>query len=343
MQAVILAGGRGTRLRPLTVFTPKPIVPLVNRPFLLYQIDVLKRAGVTDITLSLSYQPDKIQQVLGDGSEFGVSLRYVTEPSPMGTAGAYRYAADGGDEATIVLNGDILTDIELKRLVDFHKTKKAAATLALKAVDDPARFGVIEQAPDQSITRFLEKPKEGETTANTVNAGIYILEREVFNLITPSVNCSFEYDVFPEILNREMSFFGYVLDTEYWRDIGTPESYLQASQDLLGGLIGGFEIDRHSDGGIATRAEIDSTSVLSEGCLIKPGASITASVLGPGVHIEEKAVVENSVIWGHTRIATSAEIRGAIIGRSCHIGRNAIVSPGSVLGDKTTLADYTRI
>ena len=159
MHALILAGGKGTRLRPLTVYTPKPIVPFLNRPFLLYQIEILQRAGIKDITLSLSYQPDKIEHILGDGSDYGVNLRFITEPSPMGTGGAYKFAASDIRETTIVLNGDILTDLDITKVIEFHREKKATATIVLAPVENPAAYGLVETAPDGKVLRFIEKPK----------------------------------------------------------------------------------------------------------------------------------------------------------------------------------------
>ena len=346
MQALILAGGKGTRLRPLTVYTPKPIVPVVNRPFLLYQIEILRNAGVTDITLSLSYQPDKIQHLLGNGSEFGVNLRYITEPSPMGTGGAYKFASDSLRETTIVFNGDILTNIDLSKVIEFHEAKKADATLTLVPVDDVSRYGVSEVDKVGRIVRFVEKPQGDELAAlkvNTINAGIYILEPSILDMIAKDANRSFEYDVFPDILKRELPFFGYVMKDQYWLDIGTPANYLRAHHDFLAGKVTGFEMETDAVSDVATKAEIDKRSVIGDGCTVKPGARILNSVIGPGVYIDEKAVIENSVIWSHTRISTAAEIRGAVIGRSCHIGRNATVDDGTVLGDKTTLTDYTKV
>ncbi|MEQ1606206.1 MAG: NDP-sugar synthase [Pyrinomonadaceae bacterium] len=346
MQALILAGGKGTRLRPLTVYTPKPIVPVLNRPFLLYQIDILRNAGVTDITLSLSYQPDKIEHVLGNGSEFGVNLRYITEPSPMGTGGAYKFAAESLRETTIVLNGDILTDLSVSDVIDFHQAKGSAATLALVRVGDVSRFGVSEVNEDGKILRFVEKPHGVDLAhlkTNTINAGVYILEPSILDLIAKDANRSFEYDVFPDILSRELPFFGYVMKDKYWQDIGTPENYLQAHHDFLSGKITGFQPGESAVSDVATRADIDKRSVLGDGCTVKPGARIINTVIGPGVYIDEKAVIENSVLWSHTKVSTAAEIRNSIIGRSCHIGRNVIVSEGSVIGDKTTLTDYTRV
>jgi NDP-sugar pyrophosphorylase family protein len=345
MQSIILAGGKGTRLRPLTVYTPKPIVPFANRPFLLYQIEILKRAGIADITLSLNYQPDKIEHLLGYGLEHGVNLRYITEPAPMGTGGAYKYASEGINETTVVFNGDILTDIDIKKVIEFHKKNKATATIVLTPVENPSAYGLVETDADGKVLRFLEKPKGAELanlTTNNINAGIYILEPEVLDLIPEGENYSFEYNVFPDLLKNEKPFFAYILDKNYWRDIGTPESYLNAHHDFLRGKIKGFAIEKAENSEISHTSNIDKFSVIGKDCVIKPNARITNSVIGEGVHIEEKAIIENSVIWAHTRINSAAEIRGAIIGRGCHIGRNAIVNTGAVLGDKTSLTDYTK-
>lgn len=346
MQALILAGGKGTRLRPLTVYTPKPIVPMANRPFLTYQIEILARSGITDITLSLSYQPDKIEDLLGDGSELGVSLRFVTEPSPMGTGGAYKFAADSARGTTVVLNGDILTDANLSKILAKHRDNGAKATITLVPVEDPTAYGLVQTGKDGNVQRFLEKPKAedlAELGINTINAGIYILEPEILELIPKGENRSFEYDVFPAILKAGLPFYAYTLKNEYWKDIGTPASYLQAHHDFLSGRISGFTVETSDRAGLATHAFVDKTSIIGEGCVIKPNARILNSTLGAGVHVEEKAVIENSVIWAHTRVSSAAEVRDAIIGRSCHIGRNAVVSAGAVLGDKASLPDYSRV
>ncbi len=306
MQALILAGGKGTRLRPLTVYTPKPIVPICNRPFLLYQIDTLRRAGITDITLSLSYQPNKIEQLLGDGSDFGVKLRYTVEPQPMGTAGAYKFAEELIREPTVVFNGDILTDLDLKAVIREHHERKALATIVL--------------AP----------------------AGTYVLEPKVLDYIPARENHSFEYGLFPHLLERNEAFYAHIPQRTYWIDIGTPERYLQVHHDLLANRVARIHLkDRRGKFDEATRAEIDDLSMIGDDCQIKPGAEIINSVLGPGCFLEERARVVNSIIWPHTRLGTAATVTDAIVGRGCHIGRSAVVAAGSVLGDKTSLTDYT--
>jgi mannose-1-phosphate guanylyltransferase len=342
MQALILAGGKGTRLRPLTVYTPKPIVPICNRPFLLYQIDTLRRAGITDITLSLSYQPNKIEQLLGDGSDHGVKLKYTVEPQPMGTAGAYKFAEDLIREPTVVFNGDILTDLDLKAVIREHNERKATATIVLTPVKDPTTYGVVETEKDGRVRRFLEKPKAEEITCNNINAGTYVLEPKVLDYLPAGENYSFEYGLFPDLLKRGEAFYAHIPTRTYWIDIGTPERYLQVHDDLLASRVGRIHIkDRKGQFDAATVAEIDDLSMIGDDCQIKPGAQIINSVLGQGCFVEERARVENSVIWPHTRIGTTAQLNGAIVGRGCHIGRSAVVRPGTVLGDKTSLTDYT--
>jgi len=346
MQALILAGGKGTRLRPLTVYTPKPIVPVLNRSFLLYQLEILRRAGIKEIILSLNYQPDKIRQILGDGKDYGVNLRYVTEPQPMGTAGAYKYAASEIRETTVVFNGDILTDIDISEVVRQHEQRQAEASIVLTPVENPSAYGLVETDADEKVLRFREKPQPEELATlktRNINAGIYVLEPTVLDIIPEGENYSFEYNLFPELLNRGKNFFAFVMRENYWRDIGTPQSYLEAHLDFLAGKIKGFAIEKAKNFDVATMASVDSTSIIGEDCVVKPNARIVNSVLGPGVHVEEKAVVENSVVWAHTRISNSSQIKNAVIGRSCYIGKNSVVSDGAVLGDKSSLTDYTKI
>jgi len=343
---LILAGGRGTRLRPLTVYTPKPIVPFLNKPFLLYQIEILRRAEIRDITLSLNYQPDKIEQILGDGSDYDVNLQFVTEPSPMGTGGAFKYACDAIRETTVVLNGDILTDANVSEIIEFHRKQKAEATIALAPVENPSGYGLVETDETGRVLLFREKPKPediADLETKNINAGIYVLEPSVLDIIPKDENTSFEYNVFQDLLSRQKSFYAYILDKCYWRDIGTPQSYLNAHHDFFAGRIKNLKIQEATNiSDIAHTAIVDKHSIIGEDCIIKPNARIINSVIGAGVHIEEKAVIENSVVWSHARISSTAHIQNAVIGRSCYIGRNVSVS-GAVLGDKTSLTDYTQI
>lgn len=345
MKALILAGGKGTRLRPMTVYTPKPIVPIANRPFLLYQIEILSRAGITDITLSLGYQPNRIEDIIGDGRELGANLSFVTEPSPLGTAGAYRFAAGTNPETMVVLNGDILTDLDISSLISFHRETGAEATISLARVDDASKYGLVLFDSKKRVLEFREKPKPDETPidGNTINAGIYVLEPAVAERIAESENASFEYQVFPALLAENRPFYAFEMKDSYWRDIGTHENYLAANLDIIAGRIGNIAENRIAGADIATKAFVDRLSLIGEGSVIKPGAKVSNSVIGPGVQIEEKAIIEDSVIWQYSRIATSASVKGAILGAGCHIGRNAEIGPGRVLGDRAVIPDYSVI
>ncbi|MBX3267738.1 MAG: NDP-sugar synthase [Acidobacteria bacterium] len=344
VSAVILAGGKGTRLRPLTVFTPKPIVPMMNRPFIAFQLEMLAAAGVGKAVLSLSYQPNKIEDAIGDGSQYRSKVSFVTEPNPLGTSGAFRYAADETSQTFVVLNGDILTDIDLAKVLEQHRSAKADATIVLVEVEDPTRYGLVETDSDGRVERFLEKPKAEDVPnlrSRNINAGIYILERSVLDLIPHGEHSSFEFNIFPTMLEKGLNFRSFLLRNGYWRDIGNPSSYLQAHMDFIAGKVGLSLPKADSQSEIATAASVDGVSLIGEGCVIKPNATVRNSVLGPGVMLEEKAVVENSVIWAHSRIAAGAAVHGSVVGRSSFIGRSSSITDGTVLGDKATIPDYS--
>jgi mannose-1-phosphate guanylyltransferase len=344
MQALILAGGEGTRLRPLTINTPKPIVPIGNEPFLLRQIQSLKNAGVTDITLSTGYQPLAIQNTLGDGASYGVQLRYLVETAPMGTAGAYKFAERFLHTSTIVLNGDILTDIDLSEVARRHRQSDSTATIVLTRVDNPSVYGLVESDAESNVLRFLEKPKAEDLAAlniNTVNAGIYILEPRVLDYIPAGENYSFEYQLFPALLENRENFRAFIAEDDYWLDIGTPQRYLQAHYDLIAGKIKNLQTAGKSDFKASSEAEIDARSWIADGCVIKPNARIVNSVLGKDVIIEENSVVQNSVIWSGTQVNSSTSILDSIIGSDCRIGKNVRLANGSVLGDQSVVTDFT--
>jgi NDP-sugar pyrophosphorylase family protein len=280
---------------------------------------------------------------LGDGSDYGVNLKYTVEPQPMGTAGAYKYAEDLIREPTVVFNGDILTDLDLKTVIREHNARGATATIVLTPVDNPTAYGLVETEEDGRVRRFLEKPKPDEITVNTINAGTYILEPKVLDYIPVGENHSFEYGLFPALLERKENFFAHIPQRTYWIDIGTPERYLQAHMDLLAGRVGRIHLkERRGNFESATAAEIDELSMIGDDCFIKPGAQVINSVVGPGCYIEEKARVENSVLWAHARVGANAQVFGSIAGRGSHIGRSAQVGAGAVLGDKTSLTDYSQ-
>src|SRR6187431_39977 len=235
MKAILLAGGKGTRLRPLTVHTPKPIVPIFNRPFLYYQIDqLLQVPEIDEVILSLNYQPRRIEEILGEGEGLGIRIRYVVEPMPLGTGGAIRYAGDALTESVVVFNGDVLTQVDLAAVLKLHRERKARATIVLTPVDNPTAYGLVETDKAGNILRFLEKPKPEEITTNYINAGIYILEPDTFDRIPSEVPWSIERSYFPSLIERGEIFVAYLYDG-YWIDIGTPEKYIQVHRDIMDG------------------------------------------------------------------------------------------------------------
>src|SRR5579871_1797425 len=235
MKAILLAGGKGTRLRPLTIHTPKPIVPIFDRPFLHYQLDLLKQVPeIDEVILSLNYQPRRIEEIFGDGSESGLGIKYVVEPAPLGTAGAVRYAGESLHESVVVFNGDVLTEVNLAEVIALHRARKAKATIVLTPVDNPTAYGLVETDSSSNIRRFLEKPKPDEITCDTINAGIYILEPETFDRIPKDTPWSIERSFFPSLIERHETFVAYVYDG-YWIDIGTPEKYVQVHRDSMDG------------------------------------------------------------------------------------------------------------
>ena len=343
MQALILAGGKGTRLRPLTMHTPKPIVPIANRPLLVYQLELLKRAEVRDVILSLSYQPQKIEDKLLDGTDHRVRISYTVETIPLGTAGAFRNAAGLIRETTVVLNGDVLTDINLSEVLERHRERDAAATIVLAPVPNPTEYGFVETDAAGRVKRFVEKPEPEEVTADTINAGIYVLEPRVLDYIPEGEPFMFEYDVFPKLLEAGEAFYGYTW-RGYWRDVGSAPSYWQANMDVLAGrvkLLDKLPAERGEK--FDASVEIDALSVVDPSCTLKQGVQIINSVVSRNCYVEERARIENSVIRGGTRIGPLATITGAVVGKGCHIGRVVTVAGSAVLGDKSVVADYSQI
>src|SRR6185503_16953549 len=304
MRAVILAGGEGTRLRPLTLSVPKPVVPVVDRPFLRHQLDLLASAGVRDVVFSVAYRPERVEAVFGDGSAFGVKIRYAVEDTPLGTGGAVRNALELLDDRTIVMNGDVLTDVDLAQLVRRHEQQQASATILLTPVPNPSAYGLVETDASGRVLRFREKPKPEEITSDTINAGIYILETRVIDLIPPSVSHSIERGFFPALLARGDVVFGPV-HRGYWIDIGTPEKYLQVHRDILGGRFRvALEAEARSGGFVARGARIadgarlEAPFFVGPGCEIEAGASVGPdAALAEGVRVRAGARVRDSVLW----------------------------------------------
>jgi NDP-sugar pyrophosphorylase family protein len=350
MKAILLAGGKGTRLRPLTIHTPKPVVPIFNRPFLHYQLDLLKQVPeIDEVILSLNYQPRRVEEVFGDGSDVGIKIRYVVEPAPLGTAGAIKYAGDKLTESVVVFNGDVLTELDLGAVIRMHRERKARATIVLTPVEDPTQYGLVETDEHGNIRRFLEKPKKDEITTNKINAGIYVLEPDTFDRIPQGVPWSIERSFFPSLIDRSETFIA-VTHRGYWIDIGTPEKYMQVHRDIMDQryrarpFVNGPNAPWVSPSAkIEDGAVIEGPCFIDEGTVVKAGARIGPySVIGRHCHIDERAVVARSIVWSGARIGQEAALSGAILGRHCHIGHHTTLGDGMVLGDKSTLTEYTR-
>jgi mannose-1-phosphate guanylyltransferase len=318
MQAIVLVGGKGTRLRPLTETVPKPALTLVDRPFLAYMIEWLAAHGVTEVVLACGFLPDVLREALaGEEERAGVRIRYAVEPEPLGTAGAIRFAADAlGDEledSFLALNGDVLTDLDLSALIDAHRRRSARATIALHAVEDSSAFGLVHSDEEGRVLAFLEKT--GEAAPGEVNAGMYALERSVLELIPAGENVSIERDVFPLLVGAGLH--GLLLDG-YWVDIGTPERYLQASWDILEGRVEtrveptapGSLIAAEAD--VATGAVVGPRAVVSPGCRVGTGAEVIESVLLDRCEVGEGARVTGSILSPGARVPAGAAVVGAV-------------------------------
>lgn len=356
MQALILVGGEGTRLRPLTSTTPKPVVPLVDQPFITYMLEWLRSHGVDEVILACGFLPDAMRAVLGDGEAFGMRLHYIVEPRPLGTGGALKYAEDLLDDRFLMLNGDVLADIDLTAQMRQHEQTGARGTLALIPVDDPSAYGLVPLGEDNAVREFLEKPGPDEAVdTNLINAGAYILEREILAEVGPKgATISIERDVFPDLVGHGL--YGYDAHGAYWLDIGTPQRYLRGTYDILDGNVrtrigtalaeaGGRLV---GDGQIAGR--IVAPAIVGDGCEIEAGAIVGGrTVLGRNVKVGAGSVIQNSVLFDGVRIGEHTTIRSAVladranVGDHCHIEGSVIVGEGVSIGAHNALAAGVRI
>jgi len=340
--AVIIAGGEGTRLRPLTLTIPKPLVPLLGRPFLDYQLALIKAAGISRAVFNLHFMPDAIRRHYGDGSDWGMRFNYSVETEPMGTAGAVKMGEEffGGDEL-VVFNGDVLTDIDLSDVINFHRKRGARVTISLVRVKDPTAYGLVFTDKDGKVERFLEKPSREEATVNTINAGVYILNRDVMDDIPSGTNYTFEKGLYPMLLERGDPMYGYIY-SGYWIDIGSPEKYLKACIDLASGSVHSmFPLDEKAPGGIYGHptAKLDSLAEITGPCYFDKGTTVAGGCkIGPNVFtgrnvcISNNAKINNSIILDGTTIDTGAVITHSLISPHCRIGEHVLLSKGTLLG-----------
>jgi mannose-1-phosphate guanylyltransferase/phosphomannomutase len=349
MKAVIMAGGFGTRIQPLTCNMPKPMIPLVNRPIMLHIVELLKKHEITDLVMLLYHQPMIIKNFFRDGLEFGVRITYVTPLEDMGTAGAVKCAEKYLDEQFLLISGDLLTDFNLKKIIDFHTDRKALATITLTSVKDPLQFGVVVTDKEKRITQFLEKPGWGEVISDTINTGIYVLEPGIFKYIPEGENFDFSQDLFPLLLKNREPLFGYPTKG-YWRDIGNTDSYREAHHDIFRGRVNiridepkqdlvGKDLRIGADVRLADTTALEGTVVIGDNSQIFAGAQIRDSVIGRNCTVEPGVKLSRCVIWDNAYIKKGARIIDSVICNNVRVGQGVVIEEGGIVADDTSIGE----
>lgn len=347
MKAIILVGGEGTRLRPLTYSTVKAMVPVLNKPFIEYVIRHLSNHNISEIILTLGYKPDSITAYFGDASQLGAELIYSIESTPLGTAGAVKNAEQYINGTFFVINGDIFTDLDLSDMLDFHKNKGAKVTIALTPVDDPTQFGVVETNSQQRVTRFVEKPSWQQVTSHLINAGVYILEDEILKRIPQGKRFMFEHDVFPKLLADGEPVFGYATDA-YWIDMGTPRQYLQLNRDLLydkstqvAFQAENISIDKQSS--VHPQAKLTGPILIDRDCTIEKGARLEGPVvIGSGCSVHDGATIKNSILWQKVSVGEKAVLKDCIVASDNYIENNAYIE-GATINNNAPANELTKV
>src|SRR6185369_4006201 len=353
MKAVIMAGGFGTRIQPLTGSMPKPRIPLFNRPIMLHIVELLKKYDITELVMLLYHQPFIIKNFFRDGVDFGVKITYVTPLQDMGTAGAVKAAEKYLDERFLVISGDLLTDFNLKKVIDFHDERKAKATITLTSVKDPLQFGVVITDKEKRITQFLEKPGWGEVISDTINTGIYVLEPEIFKYIPEGENFDFSQDLFPLLLKKKLPLFGFPIKG-YWRDIGNTDSYREAHNDILKGKVSvridepkkelvGKDLRVGLDVRLGEGTLVEGTVVIGDNSQLKGGAQIKDSVIGRNCTIEPGVKLSRCVIWDNVYIKKGAKINDCVICNNVSVGQATVMEEGGVVADDTSIGEDSYI
>jgi mannose-1-phosphate guanylyltransferase len=352
-QAVILAGGQGTRLRPLTLARAKPVVPLLGRPFLAYQLALLRQHGVTDIILACSYRVDDMREALGHGESLGVRLRYVVETEPLGTGGGIRNAADLARGTVFVLNGDVLTDADLTAMRRLHETRRSRTTIFLMPVPDPRAFGLVELDAEGRLAAFREKPGPDEPiTTNTINAGIYLIDAPLLDRIPAGQVVSIEREFFPRLITDGIPAYGWT-GQAYWRDIGSPAAYREAQLDLLNERVRSPlppPGERRDGSWIAPAARLAGDARVVGPSQVGTGVELAArarvgplAVVGDGCRIGEDARVEGAILWDGVIVGAGALLRDCIIGSGVRIGAHASIGPGVILESGAVVPDHATL
>jgi mannose-1-phosphate guanylyltransferase/phosphomannomutase len=346
-----MAGGEGTRLRPLTSNQPKPMVPIVGKPCMEHILELLRRHGLTDVVVTLAFMPQAIRSYFGDGEALGMNISYSVEESPLGTAGSVKQAVGGEDETLLVISGDALCDIDLTSLIEFHRDRSAAVTIALKSVENPLEFGIVVTDEDGRIERFLEKPSWGQVFSDTINTGIYVIEPGVLRHVPAAKPHDFSKELFPLLLEMGRPLYGYVAGG-YWQDVGDLGQYAQANFDALDGLVelevpglrlrGNVWLSESAE--VDDLDAIDGPAFVGNYCRVLPQATVGPySVLSANVTLRERARTTRSIVDTLTHIGRSALIEGAIIGRSCDIRSHVRIHEGVAIGDEVTIGEQSTV
>jgi len=349
LKAVIMAGGFGTRIQPLTSNIPKPMIPLANRPIMLHIVELLKKHGISEMVMLLYHQPDIVKNFFRDGSDFGIKIEYVTPLQDMGTAGAVKCAEKLLGERFLVISGDLLTDFNLKKIIDFHTEHRAMATITLTSVKDPLQFGVVITDKEKRITQFLEKPGWGEVISDTINTGVYVLEPEIFRYIPEGENFDFSHDLFPLMLNNKDPLFGYPVKG-YWRDIGNTDSYREAHHDIFHGKINiridevkqdllGKDIRIGADVRLEDMKSLEGTVIVGDNSQILGSSQIKDSIIGRNCTIEEGAKLFRTVIWDNVYIKKGAKLIDSVICSNVSIGQGVVTEEGAIVADDTSIGE----
>ncbi|EFH89515.1 mannose-1-phosphate guanyltransferase [Ktedonobacter racemifer] len=348
MKAVVMAGGEGSRLRPLTIQRPKPMVPIAGKPVMEHILNLLKRHGITEVVVTVQYLASNIEDYFGNGSQFGMRITYSRENEPLGTAGSVKNAEDQLTEPFLVISGDALTDYDLAEVIKYHNEKKSLATLLLAHVHNPLEYGVIITNEDGHITQFLEKPSWGEVFSDTINTGIYVLDPKIFTYFEKNKQFDFSQELFPMMLKQGDPIYGYVAPKGYWCDVGNLSEYMRANAEALQGLVD-IDIPAKNIGGniwceegveIASDAQLYGPIYLAHECKVKPGAIIHGpSTIGHYSIIDERAQVDRSIVWNNSYIGERSELRGAIVGSSTSVKGKAVMFEGSVIGDNSSIQE----
>ncbi len=350
MKAVVMAGGFGTRIQPLTASTPKPMLPVINKPMMEYIIEMLKNVGITEIVILLYFKPEVIKNYFGDGSNLGIKIHYVLPDDDYGTAGAVKKAEKYLDERFIIVSGDLVTDFNLREIIGFHEINNSKATITLTSVDDPLQFGVVITDKDRKILRFLEKPGWGEVFSDTINTGIYVFEPEILSYIPENKPFDFSKDLFPTLMNNNITIYGYNAKG-YWRDVGNPNSYREVLKDILNGKINvsfkGKEI-KHKNGTlfagentkIAKNVKIIGTVIIDDNTTIQENVTLENCVIGKGTRIESNTLIKDSIIWNNVFIDKNCKIHNSVLCNNVIIGQYVTAKHGCIIAENTEVGNY---